>query len=63
MGASADAFVISDDGETALTAGFDYSVIHWDIAGEKARTVMYGHDAAVSDVAFVRQTGLAVSEV
>ena len=60
-GGPVHAVVISDDGETALTAGFDYSVIHWDIAGEKTRTVMYGHDAAVSDVAFVRQTGLAVS--
>lgn len=60
-GGPVHAVAVSDDGETALTAGFDYSVIHWDLAAEKARTLMYGHDAAVSDVAFVRQTGLAVS--
>ena len=43
------AIAISDDGTTALTAGFDYSIIHWDLATEKARALMFGHDAAVSD--------------
>ncbi|WP_323796998.1 c-type cytochrome [Nisaea sp.] len=60
-GGPVHAVAVSDDGETVLTAGFDYSVIHWDLTAEKARTLMYGHDAAVGDVAFVRQTGLAVS--
>ncbi|MEO9901957.1 c-type cytochrome [Nisaea sp.] len=60
-GGPVHAVAVSDDGETVLTAGFDYSVIHWDLAAEKALTLMYGHDAAVADVAFVRQTGVVVS--
>jgi cytochrome c len=44
---------VADDGRRALTASFDYSIIYWDLAGERVRQRLYGHDAAVNAVVFV----------
>ena len=60
------AISVAPDGGTALTASFDYTIIHWDISGPRARVVhrMTGHDSAVNDVAFVpgRQEAVSVSD-
>jgi cytochrome c len=44
---------VSADGKRALTASFDYSVILWDLQRREALAHLYGHDAAVNDVAFL----------
>ncbi len=44
---------ISADGERALTASFDYSIIHWDLKDEAVLAELHGHDAAVNAVAFL----------
>lgn len=49
---------VSVDGSTALSASFDYSVIHWDISesptdDKRILKRLIGHTAAVNDVAFV----------
>jgi cytochrome c len=44
---------VAPDGERALTASFDYSIILWDLAKEAAIAHLYGHDAAVNAVAFL----------
>lgn len=57
------AISISPDGEHALTASFDYSIIYWQISEEKAEIIhrLDGHDAAVNDVVFLPHTEQAVS--
>jgi cytochrome c len=57
------AISISADGKQALTASFDYSIIHWDLSGAQARILhrLIGHDAAVNDAAFVPGGNRAVS--
>jgi cytochrome c len=54
---------ISPDGKQALTASFDYSIIHWDLSGAEARILhrLIGHDGAVNDAAFVPGGNRAVS--
>lgn len=49
------AISISDEGKTALTASFDYSIIVWDLApgGATIRHRLFGHNAAVNDVDFI----------
>ena len=49
------AISISDDGKYALTASFDYSIIHWELSGKNGKILhrLIGHDSAVNDVAFV----------
>ena len=44
---------ISADGTRALTAGFDYSIIEWDIATVRPVRRLIGHDAAVNAVAYL----------
>jgi cytochrome c len=44
---------VSADGRRALTASFDYSVILWDLEGQEPQAHLYGHDAAVNDIAFL----------
>ena len=44
---------VAADGEHALTAGFDYSIIFWDLPKEAAIAHLYGHDAAVNAVDFL----------
>ena len=44
---------VAADGEHALTASFDYSIILWDLPKEAVVAHLYGHDAAVNDVAFL----------
>jgi cytochrome c len=44
---------VAPDGEHALTASFDYSIILWDLPKEAVVARLYGHDAAVNDVAFL----------
>jgi len=60
------AISISDDGEYALTASFDYSIIYWDLTTADARIVsrLEGHDAAVNDVEFLagKQQAVSVSD-
>ncbi len=57
------AISIFPDGKQALTASFDYSIIHWDLSGAKARILhrLIGHNAAVNDVALVPGGNHAVS--
>lgn len=60
------AITIAPDGEHALTASFDYSIIYWDLSGTEGRVVhrMTGHSGPVNDVAFVpgRQRAVSVSD-
>lgn len=44
---------VSADGSRALTASFDYSVILWDLPAGAPLVHLYGHDAAVNDIAFL----------
>lgn len=44
---------LSADGSRALTASFDYSLILWDLQRRSALAHLYGHEAAVNDVAFL----------
>jgi cytochrome c len=44
---------VAPDGEHALTASFDYSIILWDLPKKAVVARLYGHDAAVNDVAFL----------
>jgi cytochrome c len=44
---------VSADGESALTASFDYSIILWDLKNETVRAELDGHDAAVNAVIFL----------
>ena len=44
---------VSADGRRALTASFDYSVILWDLQAGAPLAHLYGHDAAVNDIAFL----------
>jgi cytochrome c len=54
---------ISPDGDEALTGSFDYTLIHWSLAGETGtiRARLAGHKAAVNGVAFVPGSKKAVS--
>ena len=52
---------ISGDGTRALTAGFDYSVILWDLAQQKVLARLIGHEAGVDAVAFLPDGRRAVS--
>jgi cytochrome c len=54
---------ISEDGRTAMTASFDYSLISWtiDSDGPRQRFRFTEHDAAVNDVAIVPAGDKAVS--
>jgi cytochrome c len=53
-GGPVNGVAVAADGTRALTAGFDYSVILWDLQGQRSLAHLYGHDAAVNDVAFLR---------
>ena len=44
---------VAPDGARALTASFDYSIILWDLPKQRVLGHLYGHDAAVNDVAFL----------
>jgi cytochrome c len=44
---------VAPDGQHALTASFDYSIILWDLPQEMALAHLYGHEAAVNDVVFL----------
>ena len=54
---------ISPDGKFWLSAGFDYSIIRWQIDGETARVGhrFLDHDGAVNDIAATPDGKLAVS--
>ena len=54
------ALAVSPDGKTALTGGFDYSVILWDLDNGRPLRRMVGHDAAVDAVGYL-PGGRAVS--
>src|SRR5688572_14454419 len=43
---------VSGDGVLVASAGFDYSVMLWDLKAAAAVSPMYGHEAAVNAVAF-----------
>jgi len=53
-GGPVKSIVLSKDGRHALTTSFDYSVIHWSLAGGKAEILgrLFAHEAAVNDVVF-----------
>ncbi len=57
------AISISPDGKQALTASFDYTIIHWDLSGEEGRVLarLIGHESAVNDVMFLPDGKRAVS--
>ncbi len=50
---------ISADGERALSASFDYSIIYWSLEGKEGKVIkrLLGHNAAVNDVEFVPSDG------
>ncbi len=52
---------VSADGRRVLTAGFDYSVMLWDLATQRPLLRLAGHDAAVDAVAFLPHGHRAVS--
>jgi cytochrome c len=52
-GGPVKAVAVAPDGERALTASFDYSIILWDLPEERILARLYGHEAAVNDVAFL----------
>lgn len=52
---------ISGDGTRALTAGFDYSVILWDLAQQRVLARLIGHEAGVNAAAFLPDGRRAVS--
>ena len=52
---------VSRDGEIAVTAGFDYSVIVWRLANESVVHRLLGHDGPVNAVALTPDGGAAVS--
>ena len=60
-GGPVNGLAISADGKAVLTAGFDYSVILWDLESERERQRLDGHDAAVNAVAFLPGGRKAVS--
>ena len=43
---------VSGDGARVASAGFDYSVMLWDLKAAAAVSLMHGHEAAVNAVAF-----------
>jgi cytochrome c len=47
------ALVVAPDGKTALTGGFDYSVILWDLAGMTPLRRLEGHAGPVDAIAFL----------
>jgi cytochrome c len=54
---------VAPDGEHALTASFDYSIILWDLPERAVVAHLFGHDAAVNDVAFLpRERALSASD-
>ena len=52
---------VSADGSEALSASFDYSLIHWTLGSGKIIQRLQGHLAAANDVAFVPGEAKAVS--
>jgi cytochrome c len=44
---------VSAEGDAAITGGFDYSVMLWDLGASRELRRMTGHDAAVGAVAFL----------
>lgn len=52
---------VAADGERALTAGFDYSLILWDIDQEATLARLHGHEAAVNAVVFLPDQRHALS--
>ncbi len=52
---------VAADGERALTASFDYSLILWDLPHQMAIRQLYGHEAAVNAAAFLPGGKAAVS--
>ncbi len=60
-GGPVNGLAISADGKAVLTAGFDYSVILWDLESESERQRLDGHDAAVNAVAFLPDGRRALS--
>ena len=52
---------VSADGQRALTASFDYSLILWDLPHQAVIRQLYGHQAAVNAAAFLPGDQAAVS--
>jgi cytochrome c len=57
------AIEVSEDGRTALTGSFDYSMIYWRLDGEEPEIALRfdAHDAAVNDVTYIPASRLAAS--
>ena len=60
-GGPAKAVAVTADGRVAVTAGFDYSLVVWDLRGPRALRRLLGHDAPLNDVALSPDGRLAVS--
>ncbi len=50
-GGPAKAVVVTADGRFAVTAGFDYSLVLWELAPPRVLRRLLGHDAPLNDVA------------
>ncbi len=60
-GGPAKAVALTGDGRYAVTAGFDYSLVVWDLARLAPLRRLLGHDAPLNDVALSADGRLAVS--
>ena len=60
-GGPAKAVALAADGRLAVTAGFDYSLVVWDLRGPEATRRLLGHDAPLNDVALSPDGRVAVS--
>jgi cytochrome c len=60
-GGPVKAVAVAPNGRTAVTAGFDYSLIVWDLASESVRHRLQGHDGPVNAMALTADGAMAVS--
>ncbi|MCG8545060.1 MAG: hypothetical protein MJE12_12725, partial [Alphaproteobacteria bacterium] len=60
-GGAVKSIAVTPDGRRAVTAGFDYSVIVWDLTKRSVLNRLIGHDAGVNSVAVLPGGQHAVS--
>ena len=47
-GGAVMSIAVSPDGKSAISGGFDYSLIVWDLREQSVLARLFGHDAAVN---------------